>query len=219
MIDGDRVESKNMERQPYAERDILQNKAITLARDLLEQYPVQGRIFAYPEYLDEEQDLLQAICTVPAGQDNETILLIGAVDNHRARQVMEMFFQSRKNIVYVDAANEWSNGEVVISVKTRGVTRTPLRSFYYPDVLTDTQPSASQQSCGAVNRSSPQHLCTNLTSAQNIMSAIMPLLNTGMIEGGIIYFDTFRQFSRFQPMDACQIDKEVNYESITRHGH
>ena len=78
----------------------------------------------------------------------------------------------------------------------------PVRSFYYPDVLTDASPSASERSCGEINESSPQHICTNLCSAQMILSVVESLIMDGKVHGGIVYFDTFSQFSRFQPLKA-----------------
>ena len=196
MIDGDRVEEKNLERQPFSEDDIMQNKACCLKHDLIEEHPIlQGRLFDYPCYLDTVKDL--SVAVEQTGYSGK-YLLVGAVDNHRARQVLEGFYHYAKDCVYIDAANEWSNGEVVVSVKRAGREQSPLRSFYYPDVLTDNSPSASELSCGVVNESAPQHFCTNLASAQGVLGAMEPIVKTGRARGGIFYFDAFREYARFQ---------------------
>lgn len=196
MVDGDRVEEKNLARQPFSERNILQNKASCLRQDLLGENPeLKDRLFDHPFYLDTREDLMSA---VKQTECDGKILLVGAVDNHRARQVLEAFYHSVENCIYIDAANEWSNGEVVVSVKSAGKEESPLRSFYYPDVLTDRSPSASESSCEVLNESAPQHFCTNLASANGVLCAIEPVVNTGKIRGGIFYFDAFREYGRFQ---------------------
>ena len=196
MIDGDRVEEKNLSRQPFGESDILQNKARCLKQDLFAEFPqLEGRLFDFPFYVDDVSDLITAL---ELTGNNGKILLIGAVDNHRARQVMEQFYDVSEDCIYIDAANEWSNGEVVVSVKKSGKEYSPRRSFYYPEVLTDKSPSASELSCGVVNQSFPQHFCTNLASAQGVLGAIEPIVRTGRVRGGIFYFDAFREYARFQ---------------------
>ena len=203
MIDGDRVEEKNLGRQPFARSDLRQNKARCLREDLIMEDPaLNGRLFDYPFYLDTAGQLAAAVALT--GQEGK-IIMVGAVDNHRARQVMEQFFHGMDDIVYVDAANEWSNGEVVVSVKKRGKALSPLRSFYFPDVLTDRGLSASEASCGVINESSPQHLCTNLASAQCTLSALLPVIQKGRVRGGIIYFDAFREYARYQEVWMCDM--------------
>jgi tRNA A37 threonylcarbamoyladenosine dehydratase len=201
IIDGDRVEEKNLKRQPYGEQDIQQNKADILCADLKTDYPMLSeRIFSYPRYLDTAGDLSEAVMS--CGENYDHVLLVGGVDNHAARRVMESFHNLCDSSVYIDAANEWSEGQTIISVRMDGKEISPVRSFYYPDVLTDASPSASERSCGAINESSPQHICTNLCSAQMILSVVEPLIMDGKVHGGIVYFDTFSQFSRFQPLKA-----------------
>ena len=158
------------------------------------------RIFSYPRYLDTAGDLSEAVMS--CGENYDHVLLVGGVDNHAARRVMESFHNLYDSSVYIDAANEWSEGQTIISVRMDGKEISPVRSFYYPDVLTDASPSASERSCGAINESSPQHICTNLCSAQMILSVVEPLIMDGKVHGGIVYFDTFSQFSRFQPLKA-----------------
>lgn len=204
LIDGDKVEKKNRMRQPFGRTDIQQNKAKALRHGLEHDYPeLTGRIFDYPYYLDCVEDLSSAIAIT--GHENDKILLIGGVDNHRARQVMEEFYHNNSSIVMVDSANEWSNGEVVVSVKKDNKEYSPLRSVYFPDVLTDKSPSASELSCGAVNESAPQHIVTNLSAAAGIMSCIHRLVENGKISGGILYFDSFTYFSRFQPVEEWEV--------------
>ena len=52
---------------------------------------------------------------------------------------MESFHNLCDSSVYIDAANEWSEGQTIISVRMDGKEISPVRSFYYPDVLTDVE--------------------------------------------------------------------------------
>lgn len=197
MIDGDRVEEKNCIRQPFGYSDIMQNKADVLKRGLLLDYPeLEGRIFSYPSYLDSVQDLKSAISQTGV----KNVILIGCVDNHRARQIMHSYYTMENTILYLDSANEFSVGEVVVSIKKDGEECSPLRAFYYPDVLTDNSPSASELSCGLVNISSPQHQVTNLVAAHTMMTILDKMLTQELVCGGIVYFDSFEYFSRLQPV-------------------
>lgn len=209
IIDGDRVEEKNTARQPFLKADLQQNKAQILCEDLLRDYPVlQGRIASYGAYLDNVEDVEKAVSSVNGVFDE--VLLVGCVDNHAARRVLQSYHAGKENSIYIDAANEWSNGEVVVSARKNGMDFSPVRSFYFPEVMTDTSPSASQLSCGVVNESAPQHLVTNLASAQHIYSVLMPLFSEGHIHTGILFFDAFRGFSRYQPYSAL-MNKEAAY--------
>lgn len=209
MIDGDRVEEKNVKRQPFSGRDMMQNKAEILRKDLEIDYPgIKGRLFSCPYYMDKTEDLENAIAGCGGKYDH--VLLVGGVDNHAARRVMQQYHQKQEESVYMDSANEWSNGECVIAIRSNGIDYSPVRSFYFPDVLTDNSPSVSQISCGAINESAPQHQLTNLTAAQCLFANIVPLLTKGIIHGGIAYFDAFKSFMRFQPVTLKMI-KEAAY--------
>lgn len=204
LIDGDKVEEKNLSRQPFSKEDIQKQKVKALVDVIsLDRPELTERLHYYGDFLNTKDDLEKAI--EKAGVTDALVCLIGAVDNHRARQVLISYYQEMENCVYIDSANEWSNGETVVSFKLCGEEKAPLRSVYYPDVLTDRSPSASEVSCGAVNESSPQHLVTNITSAQNILTALRTLFESGSLCGGISYFDSFSYYGRFQSVEGAVI--------------
>lgn len=201
LVDGDRVESHNAIRQPFSNEDLMQNKAITLAAAISECYGINDEIISvYPRYIDTVEQLKDAISLGLTLDKKNRVYLVGAVDNHRARQIMHQYFDLVDDIIYIDSANEYSHGEVVISVKEKGTVISPLRSFYFPDLLTDASPSASEQSCGVVNISSPQHYSTNLIAGRIILTSLVKSMHYGIQDTGIIFFDAFRYFSRFQPI-------------------
>ena len=205
LIDGDKVEEKNGERQPFIQDEIEQMKAITLATAINDTF-MNVRMESYLQYIDTVEQLQQiymelATYSVVDMANNKCSIpvVIGCVDNHRARQCMHEFFEKQDTIFYIDSANEYIDGEVVFSAKLNGFLVAPARSYYYPDVLEDTSPRASEMSCGVINEGTPQHLVTNLQAANIILSGIVSLFSEDKFKGGIAYFNRSEIFLRFQP--------------------
>lgn len=207
LIDGDHVEEKNAERQPFVGCDVMQNKAVVMRSGLVECFDLPDKkIIAIPEYIESTQDFrnLYKYFSKPSWTTSQTenvidmVILVGAVDNHRARQVMHEFFYMTDNIIYLDSANEFTNGEVVVGVRLGGVDIAPPRGYYFEDILTDRSPSASELSCGVVNVSAPQHIATNQCAANHCLAFIAEHMQENKIKGGIVFFDAFKHYSRFE---------------------
>ena len=75
-------------------------------------------------------------------EEEETFvpIIIGCVDNHNCRKNFYMkFFEEYTDIIYIDAANEFSTGEVVVGIKNNQAVIAPDRAFYFPEVLEDSK--------------------------------------------------------------------------------
>ncbi len=196
IVDGDTVEARNTERQPFMVSDTMQHKSSVMAEALVDCLGLpQDRVTAYTQYIDEYRELKEIIGY--AGKYSSVVILVGCVDNHRARQVMHTAFNEIPNIIYLDSANEFSEGEVVCGIRIDGKEIAPPRGYYFPEVLTDTGLRASEQSCGVINESAPQHLITNLTAAQHLLSFVVNIMKEGNAEGGVVHFNAFTHFCRF----------------------
>ena len=213
VVDGDYVEEKNLERQNFVSFDLMQNKAEAICQAVEETY---GLTFtAYNNYLDKAEDLYSIIADMPSsryvdGYNVETIpIIIGCCDNHRCRQVMEAEFNHLANVIYIDSANEFDYGEVVIGAKIQNNLISPSRAFYFPDVLTSKEKSKSELSCGAINKAQPQHLITNVEAANIILSFIVQIFD-GSIRGGIVYFNSFSFERVFRPYIAERKEVKAN---------
>lgn len=189
IIDGDTVSPRNLERQNFCEFDVLQNKADVMQAAVSDAYHLSWN--SYGRFIDSADELSRVFSYSGNSDNNSLNVLIGCCDNHRCRQVMEEWFASQKNGIYIDAANEFSVGEVVIGIRADGKTISPSRKYYFPDIMTDTRKSKSEQSCGTVNMSAPQHIATNCESANTVLAVVAKLLVEHKVSGGIIYFDTF----------------------------
>ena len=82
ICDGDVVEEKNLVRQNFVACDLGRNKAAVLA----ERYSAAfGMECSYvPDYIESAEELQKLLC--PAQKD-ALVILIGAVDNNRSRQL------------------------------------------------------------------------------------------------------------------------------------
>lgn len=207
-IDGDKVEEKNCVRQPYFSDNTNQFKADILAEMAGESFGLD--ILTYHNYIIEKKQLDEIRQTIikSAYVDDSTIsILIGCVDNHRARQVLNEFFENSRNCIYLDSANEYSIGEVVCGSKIKGQVLSPPRSYYYPEILKDNSPNKEEESCQQINISSPQHLVTNLMAANILLKEMTLLISDQVIPEGIIYFDAFKSFMKkktFSPTEETQ---------------
>lgn len=200
IVDGDRVEEKNLERQAFVAEDILSFKSRVLADKIQKAYPaLKNRIHAVTDYIDTVDEMPET---------KHYPVLVGAVDNHRARQVFVRWFLMQRDALWIDSANEFSYGEVVVSIRHRGKTVSPLRSDIFPEVLTDHSPSASEISCGAINKSSPQHQLTNLVAAGIVTEMLEEAFEKKRIQGGMIYFDALDKkgvYAKRQPLYTKEV--------------
>ena len=183
LVDGDVVEEKNLVRQAFMPQDIGQNKAQIMAEILQQAYGIG--VNYYDKYIDTPSDLEKLV------EKDSTVLLVGCVDNHQCRQSMHHFFQARSNCIYMDSANEFSVGEVVIGSRIGGVDMYPDRCQYFPDVLDAKDPRRSEESCETLNESSPQHMLTNQLAAWILLTNTEKFLQNEWL-GGFVFFDAFK---------------------------
>lgn len=204
IIDGDYVERKNLERQTgFVANDIGLNKAVIMAeavRDVVPEHH-ERMIKAFPSYVDDAVQISKAFRALQNGYSVPYFqILVGCVDNHRARQEMEKYFLSQDDIMYVDAANEYRSGEVVTAYRIGGKSYGKVRSRYFPEVSEDKSPRASEQSCGVINEKDPQHRDTNHFSGLLCVSRVNRFITAvlekkdelaGELLPGLQVFDSF----------------------------
>lgn len=186
LVDGDYVEEKNLVRQAFLPQDIGYNKAQVMAEILSQAYGITAEF--YDKYIDTPADLEQLV------DKDDVVLLIGCVDNHQCRQSMHRFYQSRQHCIYMDSANEYSVGEVIIGSKIGGIEMYADRCEYFPEVLEAREPKRSEESCEVLNVSAPQHVLTNQLAAWILLVNTAKFLQ-GEWAGGIFMFDAFKCYS------------------------
>ena len=191
IVDGDTVEEKNMERQAFSQEDVGFNKATVMADVLSSAFELKWGAFSkYLTTLDELKDVL--------GSSTSTPLIIGCVDNHACRMLLEKFFEESRDCIYLDSANEFSTGEVIFAYKKGGKVISPCRSYYYPEVASNSNKKVTEMSCEELNNVAPQHIATNMTAGNILLKEVCSLLS-GNEHPGMVTFDLDMYYQEFWP--------------------
>lgn len=183
LMDGDTVEGKNIQRQHFSRRDLGRNKAEALAEKASVAIGLD-RIYYHPTYLTSVDQLAQI-----ARNNYKTGVLVGCVDNHPARRVMEEFVsRSGGPLYYLDCANEETRGEVVAVFVDKAQRHGRFRSELDPSVLTDNTGDPTTASCTQqLDAGNIQTLFTNRKAAILALELIGAHLK-GDTRVGITYF-------------------------------
>ena len=112
------------------------------------------------------------------------------ITREEVHALIDEIFEEYTDIIYIDAANEFSTGEVVVGIKNNQAVIAPDRAFYFPEVLEDSK-SVLEMSCTELNNVKPQHLVTNLVAANICLIQTIKILSGDWTCGGIYSFDAF----------------------------
>ena len=184
ICDGDVVEPKNLVRQNFIPADLGENKAKVLA----ERYStVFGMETEYvPNFVEDENQLkallVQQSYFVGDRRDRlapEQVILIGAVDNNRSRQLCHRVFYQAKELIYIDSGNGEYTGQVVCGIRSGGRTLYKPIGAVYPDVLKDTDKFPTELSCAEASVSAPQSMAANITAATAVVDMVYNILTIG----------------------------------------
>lgn len=193
VCDGDIVEEKNLVRQNFTEADLGQNKAKVVA----ERYSnVFGLETSYVPDFVENADQLRQLLTPHSWQTgryvtdpktgcntletvSELVILIGAVDNNRSRQLCHEVFLQAKELIYIDSGNGEYTGQVVCGIRRGGKTIYKPVGLLYPDMAQADDLFPSEVSCADTSVSAPQTIVANLMAATAVVTMIYNILVIG----------------------------------------
>ncbi len=188
LADADKVEEKNLIRQNFTPADLEENKARILAERYASAFGVS--VTYLPRYVESLQELRNIAAPQSAaytdGQGErrwaqEQVILIGAVDNFKTRQLCDRYFRQSSDLIYIDAGNGEYIGQAVCGVKRGGKTVYPPLSKIHPDILTMEDQFPSELSCAEAAVSAPQAVITNLFSAVAVLDMLYQLLAEGSL--------------------------------------
>lgn len=183
ICDGDVVEEKNLVRQNFIPVDLGENKAKVLA----ERYAsVFGLETEYVPSFIEEESRLKDLLTARKFRESyaspvikEQIILIGAVDNNKSRQLCHRVFYQMEDLIYIDSGNGEHTGQVVCGIRSSGRTIYRPIGAAYPDVLQDTDKFPTELSCAEASVSAPQSIAANITAATAVVNMVYNILILG----------------------------------------
>lgn len=174
ICDGDVVEEKNLIRQNFADGDIGFNKASVLARRYGTAFGMDAEYV--PFFMDSEEQLQRLLLPDRNGQ---LVILLGCVDNNKTRQICHQVFTQSGNLIYIDAGNGESTGQVVCGVRRHGRTQWRPAASLYKEILEPGDQLPAEMSCADRALSSPQSIAANLMAATAIVSILYNLLTAG----------------------------------------
>ena len=189
LVDGDKVEERNVGRQLFAPSDCGRFKSVVVAQRL--SYTFGIAVQAVPEMFD-----------VRRHTDYHGTLLIGAVDNHLAR--IEM---SRFSGLILDMGNHRDSGQAILgntgdrdvalhalkqSEKGDVIHHLPNAALTFPELLQGEAPAPKDEpgvSCAQLVAAGEQHLLINDMMAVAAAGYIHSLLNRLPITSWMTFVD------------------------------
>ena len=184
ICDGDVVEEKNLVRQNFIPADLGENKAKVLAERYASVFGMETEYV--PEFIESEERLRQLLTPQswrmePYGNQAvaEQVILIGAVDNNKSRQLCHHIFYQAKELIYIDSGNGEHTGQIVCGIRSGGRTMYRPIGAVYPDVLKETDKFPTELSCAEASLSAPQSIAANITAATAVVDMIYNILTLG----------------------------------------
>ena len=184
ICDGDVVEEKNLVRQNFTPADLEENKAKVLAERYSAVFGMETEYL--PSFVETGEQLRQLLTPQKwrvgtYGQEviKEMVILLGAVDNNKSRQLCHRVFHQARELIYIDSGNGEFTGQVVCGVRQAGRTIYPPIGTVYPDVLEDTDKFPTELSCAEASVSAPQSMAANITAAMVVVDMVYNILALG----------------------------------------
>ena len=185
ICDGDVVEEKNLVRQNFAPADLGENKAQVIAERYSSVFGLETEYV--PAFVETEERLKELLHpyqwhignSYPPKIIHEMVILLGAVDNNKSRQLCHLVFQQAKELIYIDSGNGEYTGQVVCGVRRGGKTYYPPIGTVYPDVLEETDKFPTELSCAEASVSAPQSMAANITAATAVVDMVYNILAVG----------------------------------------
>jgi molybdopterin/thiamine biosynthesis adenylyltransferase len=159
LLDGDKYETKNHERQNFTIEG--ENKAKTKHQELKEKF--NNVIFNWEPIFVNDSNISKLI-------DEKDIVML-CVDNHKTRKVVSDYCSKLNDIILISGGNESEEGNVQIFVKKEGVKITPSLTDYHKELETPADKSPDEMSCEELSKSEPQLYFTNMMAASYMLTA------------------------------------------------
>lgn len=191
VIDGDRYELRNAERQQFDRSD---NKAKVTAETLSKKYP-RIHIRYKAEYITPDN-------VISLIREDEWVFL--CVDNHSTRKLVSDRCGELANVVLISGGNDLTDGNVIRYVRRneQDISRSP--TLLFPSIAnpTDRNPGtlsdAERLGCETEAIASPQLLFTNLAAA-SCMCNVFYAEEQGNADFEQVFFDISTHCMRPKP--------------------
>lgn len=187
ICDGDVVEQKNLVRQNFTPADLGENKAQVLAERYSSVFGMETEYV--PDFVEDEDRLKDLLMPMRFRQRRpnsyceeiveEMVILLGAVDNNKSRQLCHRVFTQAKELIYIDSGNGEYTGQVVCGIRSSGRTYHKPAGALYPEILDGTDKFPTELSCAEASVSAPQAITANITAACAVVALVYNILVRG----------------------------------------
>lgn len=179
IVDGDRVEPHNLNRQNFIEKDLDRNKAAVLAERYGMAFGIEIKYL--DSYITETKQLVDIASKYTRKLYPYTPVFVDCVDNNRTRVfIHEAMSQINVNRYYLSSGNEQYNGQVVCGFKLgewtdnlyydREFFETPMVTEMFPEILEGGDKLPTEMSCDEAAVSHPQNIMTNIFAANHLFN-------------------------------------------------
>ena len=184
LVDGDAFEVGNLNRQACTRRDLGTNKAEALAR-VARDAGVACQ--AIGEHVDEAN--VGAIV-----REGDVVLL--AVDNHRARALVDRHLASLDNATLISGGNDETDGNVQLVRRRDGWSVDGHLTEIHPEIGMATEEEPRGDGCQVMAAERPQLLVTNLMVASAMLNALWQVVESGSVPYSEVFLDVIQCAAR-----------------------
>lgn len=164
LIDGDRYEEKNRERQRFSR---LGNKAEVTAETVQNEW-MRLHVRAGAEYVSDGN-------VVSLIREGDIVFL--CVDNHATRKLVSDHCEEIDNVVLISGGNELTDGSVHVFIRKNGENVTlPLANDFHPEIQYPEDRNPADAGCEQQSESAPQLVLMNNLVAALMLAAFYRLL-------------------------------------------
>lgn len=181
LVDGDKFEEHNADRQEFSPKQVGQNKAdamLQIVRSRISDF----NVIALSEYV---------------GRDNvdriieEDTLIFSCVDNHVCRALLSSKVQCLTTGCLISAGNTETDGNVQVNLRSGGAMLLPPIEVRHPEILTKRDGDRSEMSCEEIAGlpGGGQVIIANMTAACIALQMFYGLFAMNMMDAEEVYFD------------------------------
>lgn len=181
IVDPDTVSPSNIVRQLFMPQDVNKNKALVLAHRLNMLYAL-------------DFDGLPVTARDAGPSVRQTDLLIGAVDNAKARAQIKALYKKSAATYWLDLGNRASDGQYILGCRNKSGNWLPSVAELFPAIVRKAPGDDETPSCSIAESLSRQELFINTTVSNHALNLLWRLLRYGRVEsnGGFVNLATSR---------------------------
>ncbi len=188
LVDGDVFEAKNLARQACSKSDLGSNKAEALAQ-IARTAGLACQ--AIPTFIDET-NVRQIV------READTVLL--AVDNHRARALVDDHLRSLDEATLISGGNDETDGNVQLVRRRDGRSLDGHLVEIHPEIGQAAEhEEAEGDGCQVLAAERPQLLVTNLLVASAMLACLWQISERGSVPYSEVYLDAIQCQARSRP--------------------